>query len=48
MWILGLKGLIQCAGNFTADIIFILLSCLGDVTQDNMQDDSYGNSIEFV
>ena len=27
---------------------FILLSCLDDITQDNMQDDSYGNSIEFV
>ena len=27
---------------------FSLLSCLGDVIQDNMQDDSYGNSIEFV
>ena len=27
---------------------FILLSCLGAVIQDDLQDDSYGNSIEFV
>ena len=27
---------------------FIFFSCLGDIMQDNMQDDSYGNSIEFV
>ena len=27
---------------------FILLSCLGYVTQDDLQDDSYGNSIEIV
>ena len=44
MWILGLKGLI---GKFHSRH-FILCSCLGDVTQGDMQDDSYGNSIEIV